>query len=68
MNRMQEEQIKASLVRALNTWIAAPEEGLRLPLLGDSTVECMAEAALAVLRGVADLHEYMADSGMLTDD
>lgn len=70
MERELETQVKASLTRAIRQWLENDDLGDRggFPWLGDNVAEIMAEAALQVLRGMADSQAYMAREGMLTVD
>jgi hypothetical protein len=68
MERHIEERIKVTLTAAIQNWLDTDDTGDRgeFPYLGDSIAEIMAEAALQVLRGMADAQTYLENEGMLT--
>lgn len=66
MERWHEDKLKTSLTELIQKWLEQGHDGI--PLVGNSAAECMATAALSVLRGAADLYEYLAQSGELKDD
>jgi hypothetical protein len=69
MERELEVQVKASLTGAIRQWLENDDSGGRggFPWMGDNVAEIMAEAALQVLRGMADAQAYMVRENMLTD-
>lgn len=70
MERWMEEQLKVSLTKVIKTWLENDDIGDRggMPWMGDNVAEIMAEAALQVLRGMADAQAYMAREGMLSEE
>lgn len=70
MKRAEETRIRASLIEAIDAWWAGPAQSLNVPLpvVGDSTLVHMAEAALGVLLAVDDLYEYLRDTEALKDE
>lgn len=67
MNRKLEDRLKTSLTKEIDAWLERNGENGELPYLGENTAEIMAQAALAVLRGLADAQEYMEASDLLRE-
>jgi hypothetical protein len=69
VKRTEETKIRASLIQAIDQWWEQGDiGGAPRPVLGDSTLVHMAEAALGVLLAVDDLYEALRDSGELKDE
>lgn len=69
MNRTTETKLHASLTEAIEQWWEEEsQETEELPYVGTNVAELMAQAAMAVLAGMADLYETLHRNGELTDD
>jgi hypothetical protein len=66
-HRTDEGELTARLAIAIQSVLNAADD-IPLPWVGDSIHTIMAEAALAVLRGIADSQDYLRDNDMLNDD
>jgi len=58
---------KPHLVAAIKQTVDDACEEIDFPWIGDETYEIMADAAIAVLRGMFDGEKYMRDDGVLRD-
>ena len=59
-------RVRLSLIDCMNAWLSgADNEGLEFPYTGDNVTAIMADAALAVLRGIDDSQEILIREGML---
>lgn len=67
MDRITAEKLKVSLTDAIDAWFEKAGEKHQLPWVGDNVASHMADAALAVLLGIADAQRYLESEGMLTD-
>jgi hypothetical protein len=73
VKRSDEEKLRASLAAAINVWwdadkIGATATGVPLPYVGEDTFTQMANAAAAVLIGIADAQETAQRDGMWKED
>lgn len=70
MKRTDEEQIKVSLLNAIQNWWDGDAQELKVdgfPYIGGDTFAQMANAALAVLIAAGDIEESMRRDGLLKD-
>lgn len=68
MNRSEETKLHASLTEAIENWWDGPaQEAGGLPYVGDSIAELLADAALTVLKGMADVYDALRRNGELKE-
>lgn len=66
MNKHQENKLRVSLSESLENWWEALEADL--PWIGQDVLEYMADAALAVLLGIANTQDYLEEEGRMAQD
>lgn len=68
MKRTEETKLRAGLFKAIEQWWEQEDIGAPRPVLGDSTLVHMAEAALGVLLAVDDLYESLREGDELKEE
>lgn len=68
MDDVEKIDLLNSLTKAMGDWIEKAGNDADLPWLGASAAACMAHAAFAVIVGISDAQDYLADEGMLRGD
>lgn len=61
-----EDKARVELTGVIRTWLESGS--CDLPYIGENTAALMATAAVAVLAGIADAHEWLEAQGMLKED
>ena len=62
------QQARAMLVADIERWFEyAAAEDIPLPWIGNNAAEIMADAALAVLRGMDDAQKLLIEDGLMQD-
>lgn len=68
MDEKTKSKLKTLLTEQLENWLMNDElDAIEFPWLGENVASIMATAALAVLEGMADSHNYLRRDGMLKD-
>jgi predicted RNase H-like nuclease (RuvC/YqgF family) len=68
VKRSEATKLRASLIKAIDDWWDRDDLGVARPMLGDSTLIHMADAALVVLLAVDDLYETLGNEDQLKED
>lgn len=68
MNEQTKRKLQSSLNDLMRGWLQGEFGDISLPcLIGDNVAVYMADAAFAVLAGIADTHEYLVGEGILNE-
>lgn len=62
MTQREYSQMRLSLSAALLAWWEEDLGNINLPIVGENTFEIMATAALTVIEGIDDIHEYLQEN------
>lgn len=65
METMQETKLRTSLKKCIQDWVETQHCDDPICYVGEHACSAMADAAFAVLQGMADLEEYFKKEGML---